>query len=331
MRYIVFPIVPIYYLVTWFRNKLYDFGIKKSSSYDFPVICVGNLSVGGTGKTPMIEFLINLLKNDYKVATLSRGYKRNTEGFQLADESATAQSIGDEPFQFHNKFKDAITVAVDSDRQNGIKSLISLNKVPDVILLDDAYQHRKVKAGCNILLTTYARPYYSDIVLPTGDLREPKSGVNRAHIIVVTKCPKDLKEDEKAVIVKRINPEKGQHVFFSSITYSNTLHSYNQVKILQDLEPFTLITGIADAGPLLSFLDSKNSEYEHLNFKDHHEFTAENIKAIEKKELIITTEKDYMRLKQYDALKDKLYYLPITTTIEQSSDFNTLIRDFIKH
>ena len=224
-RFILFPIMPIYYLVTWLRNKLYDLGIKKSVSYGFPVICVGNLSTGGTGKTPMIEYLIHLLKADYKVATLSRGYKRKTKGFQLADKNATAETIGDEPFQFYSKFRNEILVAVDANRCNGIQNL--LNENSEVILLDDAYQHRKVKAGFNILLTTYNNPYFNDLVLPTGNLREPKGGASRANIIVVTKCPKGLSDNEKSNYIKRIHPEKHQHVFFSSIAYSDSLFSHN--------------------------------------------------------------------------------------------------------
>ena len=184
LRYLALPLVPIYYLVTWFRNMLYDYGIKKSKAYAFPVICVGNLSVGGTGKTPMIEYLIRLLKSDYQLATLSRGYKRKTSGFQWANEKASAQSIGDEPYQFYNKFKDAILVSVDTDRVHGISKIMQLHRTTDVILLDDAYQHRHVKAGLNILLTTYNNPYFNDWVLPTGNLREPKIGAKRADIIV---------------------------------------------------------------------------------------------------------------------------------------------------
>jgi len=330
LRYILFPIVPIYYLVTWFRNALYNLGIKKSMSYEFPVICVGNLSVGGTGKTPMIELLIHLLKQDYKLATLSRGYKRSTEGFQLANENATAETIGDEPFQFYNKFKALVTVAVDSNRQHGIEKLRDLDETPDVILLDDAYQHRKVNAGLNIMLTTYASPFYNDIVLPTGDLREPRSGSNRANIIVVTKCPENLGENEKTEIVKRINPKSHQQVFFSSIVYSNILYSYNQTKTINDLDVFTLVTGIADATPLLSFLNNKELDFEHLNFQDHHKFTSEEIKVLSTKALIITTEKDYMRLKHYDALKDKLFYLPITVSMDKAAEFNALIKKNIK-
>lgn len=327
LRFIFFPIVPIYYLVTWLRNKLYDLGIKKPISYSLPVICVGNLSVGGTGKTPMIEYLIRLLKDDVKVATLSRGYKRKTKGFQLADLSTNVETIGDEPFQFYSKFKNELLVAVDSDRQNGIENL-KLKK-PEVILLDDAYQHRKVKAGFNILLTTYANPYFKDIVLPTGNLREPRSGAKRANIIVVTKCPKHLSEHEKSDFKKKINPESNQHVFFSSIVYSETLFSINKTKNVSNLNAFTLVTGIANATPLVEFLKVKKLDFEHINFKDHHNFSKDELLAFEQKELIVTTEKDFMRLKQYDSLKENLYYLPITVKINDETKFNKLIKDFV--
>lgn len=329
LRKILFPIVPFYYGVTWLRNILYDSGIKASKTYDLPIICVGNLSVGGTGKTPMIEYLIGLLKEEYKLATLSRGYKRKTEGFQLANEMSTADSIGDEPFQFYSKFKNSIQVAVDSNRQNGIQNLQKLN--PDVILLDDAFQHRKVKARFNILLTTYANPYYTDMVLPTGDLREPRSGAVRAQIIVVTKCPNGLGELEKSEIVNRIKPKAYQSVFFSTITYSGVLISEGESKTLDKLRDFTLVTGIANASPLVQFLKDKHLNFEHLNYKDHHDFSLQDIDTLKNKTLIITTEKDFMRLKQYDVLKDKLFYLPITIKIDKAAVFNQKIRSFIKH
>lgn len=329
LRYILFPIVPVYYLVTWLRNKLYDLGIKKSKSYNFPVICVGNLSVGGTGKTPMIEYLISLLKNDHKLATLSRGYKRKTKGFQLANQTSSAETIGDEPFQFYNKFGKDILVAVDSDRQNGIKNLEKENSV--VVLLDDAYQHRKVKAGLNILLTTYANPFYRDFVLPTGNLREPKKGVNRANIIVVTKCPENLLDDDKIQIVKRINPNEKQHVFFSSIKYSEEVISINKTVKLKELSSFTLVTGIANSKPLVDFLNEKNLKFQHLNFKDHHEFSKQEIESLKSKELIITTEKDFMRLKQYESLKEKLFYLPIEVVIDNHQKFDNIIKEFVSN
>ncbi len=330
LRYILFPVVPIYYLVSWGISKLYDFGIKASTSYDFPVICVGNLSVGGTGKTPMIEYLIRLLRADYSVATLSRGYKRKTKGFQLARPKATAESIGDEPFQFYNKFKDDILVAVDTNRNHGIKQLQSIDPKPEVILLDDAFQHRKVKAGFNILLTTYAKPYFNDIVLPTGDLREPRGGAKRAQIIIITKCPEHLSEADKARVLQKMKPQTNQHVFFSTINYSNEVISDEEIVRLEDLKSFTLVTGIANAEPLVRFLDSKHLEFEHLNFKDHHDFSSQDILDLEKKDLIITTEKDFMRLKQYESLKHKLFYLPITVSIDDVTKMNGLITDFVK-
>ena len=330
LRYILFPIMPFYYLATWLRNKLFDLGIKKSKSYSTPVICVGNLSVGGTGKTPMIEHLITILKNEYKVATLSRGYKRKSKGFQLGDKNASAETIGDEPFQFYNKFKEDILVAVDADRQNGIEQLMNLPNSPNVILLDDAYQHRKVKAGFNILLTTYDNPYFKDYVLPTGNLREPISGANRAHIIVVTKCPSYLPEIDKNMFLERINPDKNQHVFFSSITYANTLISAEKTIELEALKTFSLVTGIANPRPLTDFLESKNLKFEHLNFTDHHNFSPADIAELSKKELIVTTEKDFMRLKDYEVLKSKLFYLPISITVDGASKFSSLIKAYVE-
>lgn len=330
LRKILFPIVPIYYLVTWLRNKLYDLGIKPSTSFDVPVICVGNLSVGGTGKTPMIEYLISLLKDDYKVATLSRGYKRETKGFQLAEKTTAMEAIGDEPFQFHNKFGGSIRVAVDSNRTNGIKRLLRLEHAPEVILLDDAFQHRKVKAGFNVMLTTYNHPFFKDIVLPTGNLREPRKGYKRADIIIVTKCPNHLSDVEKEMFIKCIRPLKKQHVFFSSIAYSNEVVSKTSKVDLSHFNDFTLVTGIANAAPLVDFLNSKHLKFKHLNFKDHHDFSQEDISKLESLKTILTTEKDFMRLQRYKSIEDKLFYLPITVKISESETFNDLVQAFVK-
>ncbi len=330
LRKILFPIVPIYYAVTSVRNKLYDLGIKTSKSYNFPIICVGNLSVGGTGKTPMIEYLIYLLKADYKLATLSRGYGRNTKGFLLASENVSAASLGDEPFQFYNKFKDDILVAVDENRNHGIQCLKQLEEPPQVILLDDAFQHRKVKAGFNILLTTYNNIYTHDFVLPTGNLREPQDGAKRANIIIATKCPKHLTEHDKNEIIKDINPKNYQQVFFSTIEYSNHVISCIDTKKIDDLPRFTLVTGIANSQPLVNFLNEKHLNFDHLNFKDHHEFSAQEVNDLSKKELIVTTEKDFMRLNQYASLRETLYYIPITVSITDAKKMNSLIKDFVK-
>lgn len=330
LRYILLPAVPIYYGVTLLRNKLYDLDIKKSKHYNFPVICVGNLSVGGTGKTPMIEYLIRTLKADYKLATLSRGYKRKTKGFVIANNATKVEDIGDEPFQFYTKFKNEITVAVDADRQNGIENLRQLNPQPEVILLDDAYQHRKVKAGFNILLTPYYNLYANDIVLPTGDLREPRQGANRANVIVVTKCPQNLNDDKKKNIIKRLKPNSNQTVFFSRIAYSKQVFSKTEEKPLAHLPKFTLVTGIADATPLVNFLNENALNFEHLEYTDHYNFTAEDIKTLSTKDVILTTEKDYMRLKQYSLLKDKLFYIPIRFVIDRDTEFKTELDVFLQ-
>lgn len=327
LRYFLFPFVPFYFTATWLRNLFYDLNIKKSVSYSLPVICVGNLSVGGTGKTPMIEYLIGLLKNDFKVATLSRGYKRKTLGYQLANNTSNASSIGDEPFQFYSKFKNDILVAVDTNRQNGIENL--KKKKPEVILLDDALQHRKVTASLNILLTTFKNPYFEDFVLPTGNLREPRSGSDRANIIVVTKCPENITEAQKTAIYKGIKPKAYQHVFFSSIVYSEVVFSANKSEQLKSLKQFTLVTGIANAAPLVDFLKSKHLNFKHLNFKDHYNFTEKDILILGKQEYILTTEKDFMRLKRHASLRDKLYYIPIKMRITDNEKFNALIKALI--
>ena len=327
LRNILLPIVPIYYGVTWLRNVLYDKDILKSKSYDFPIVCVGNLSVGGTGKTPMIEYLIRLLKDNYKLATLSRGYKRSTDGFQIANSNSSAETIGDEPYQFYSKFKD-ITVSVDANRQHGISKLQSL-KNPDVILLDDAFQHRKVDAGFNILLTTHDKLYIDDITLPTGDLREPKSGAKRANVIVVTKCPKDITIEERSKLKHRLQPKSHQEVFFSTIDYSSTIYSNNDSINLSELkdENFTLVTGIANAMPLVNFLNDEGYNFEHVNFKDHHIFTDADIEALNEKEIIVTTEKDFTKLGN-KLIGNKLYYLPIETKIFEHEKYNKVLLDF---
>src|SRR6478752_1663867 len=204
LRKILFPFAVLYGFITSIRNFLYDNNLLKSYSFDLPIIAVGNLSVGGTGKTPQIEYLIRLLSSKYKVATLSRGYKRKSEGFVLADETSNAEILGDEPFQFFQKFKN-IQVAVDANRKNGIEQLLSQPEKPEVILLDDAYQHRKVKAGFYIMLTAYGDLYADDFMLPTGNLREYRSGANRANLIVVTKCPPNLSISEQENIKNKLN------------------------------------------------------------------------------------------------------------------------------
>jgi len=305
-------------------------GWKTSKAFDFPVICVGNLSTGGTGKTPTIEYLIRLLRDQYSVATLSRGYKRDTKGFILANDHATAKTIGDEPFQFYRKFKDAI-VAVDADRRRGISEIIKLNQA-DVILLDDAFQHRSVKANLNILLTSYGNLYTDDIVLPTGNLREPRAGAKRANIILVTKCPPLLSDSEKGQIRKKLNPLAHQHVYFSSISYSDTILNENKELPLSSLigKKVSLVTGIANPEPLINYLKSKSVNFEHLNFEDHHVFSASEINVLKEKEIILTTEKDYVRLQgDFKSNISQLWYIPISFEIDEAPEFNAHLLSFM--
>lgn len=328
LRIILFPAVPIYYLVTSVRNWLYNKGIKSSKSYDVPIICVGNLSTGGTGKSPMIEYLIRLLKGDYSIATLSRGYKRITEGFVLADEEATADTIGDEPYQFFKKFED-IKVAVDGNRKNGIQQLMNSKQEPEVILLDDAFQHRKVKAGFNILLTAYYNLYSSDIVLPTGNLREPRSGAKRADVIVVTKCPVDLTDSEKSEITSKLKVNSTQKLFFSHISYSEVIISKKNSLKLNEIGKFTLVTGIANSTPLVEFLNNKGMVFDHIEYPDHYSFRQKDIEILSSKEFILTTEKDFVRLSDNEDLQSILYYLPIHLEIDKNREFDLMIQDFI--
>jgi tetraacyldisaccharide 4'-kinase len=329
-RYLAFPFVPIYFLVTWCINKAYNVGFFKSKTYNFPVICVGNLSVGGTGKSPMVSYLINLLKDEKQTATLSRGYGRATKGFVLAKNGFTHKDLGDESFQYYQNFGNDITVAVCEDRQNGISKLTDLQPKPEVIVLDDAYQHRKVKAGFNVLLSTYSNLFTDDLMLPTGNLREPKSGYKRANAIVVTKCSTTITDDSKKQIVSKINPLEHQSVYFSSIVYSNSVKSAKLEQDLESLKNFSLVTGIANAKPLVIYLKNKGLSFEHLEYADHYNFTQKDINVLSELELILTTEKDYMRLQFEPKLKDKLYYLPIEIEIDNALSFNKQVLDFVK-
>lgn len=325
LRYILVPLVPVYWLVTWLRNCLYDVGILPSQDYEIPVICVGNLSTGGTGKTPMVENIIEILQPNYKIAVLSRGYKRKTKSYVLAKENSTVDELGDESFQIHKKFKDLI-VAVDSDRRNGIKQLLNLKNPPDIIILDDAYQHRGVKAGLNILLTTFQNPYYGDVLLPTGNLREPKSGSKRADIIVVTKSPEKIKDAKLKAFRNDLKMQPSQKLFFSTITYGDIKYT----DIIERQQKVTVVTGIANPKPFIKYLKSQGLIFEHLEFPDHHKFSQNDILELRQREFILTTEKDFVRL---DGLieKDKLQYVPIKTKVLDGDIFQKEILQFIEN
>ncbi|WGK94592.1 MULTISPECIES: tetraacyldisaccharide 4'-kinase [Flavobacterium] len=332
LRKILFPFAILYGFITSIRNFLFDKGFLKSFSFPVPVIVVGNLSIGGTGKTPQIEYLIRLLSERYTIATLSRGYKRKSEGFVLANANATAETLGDEPYQFYQKFP-SIQVAVDADRKNGIEQLLTKEKKPQVILLDDAFQHRKVKAGFYILLTAYDDVFADDFLLPTGNLRESRSGAKRTDVIVVTKCPATLSETEQTRIKQRIKLYAAAPVYFSTIAFDDCVQSSSASVPVTTIQQTAcvLVAGIAKPDSFFDYL--KNSESICLTYPDHHHFTESDIQQIKQQagdKLIVTTEKDYVRLKDSE-LKDQLYYLPIRTSLMvDSNEFDAAVLDYLK-
>lgn len=342
-RYLLLPISWIYGGIIWLRNKLYDKNILKSASFNFPIICVGNLATGGTGKTPMTEYLIRLLKNDFKTATLSRGYKRKTVGFAIADEQTTALEIGDEPMQFHQKFPDT-TVAVGEERIVAIPQLLHQKPDTEVIILDDAFQHRQVKAGLNIILTDCSNLYTRDFILPAGDLRDVRSSSKRADIIIVTKCKADITEAEKKNTIAEIDPTAKQAVYFTTIVYGKPYHLFTKeiIDITHDYG-ILLVCGIANPRPLKEHLTKHADSYDMLRFADHHIFHSNDLKDIKqqfdkiatKKKVILTTEKDAVRLEKFEQeLKDfPVYVIPIEHQFlfNEAKQFNSSIIRFIKN
>lgn len=304
LKPLLYPLSFLYGGIVWLRNKLYDAGVLSSVSFSIPVICVGNLSTGGTGKTPHIEYLIRLLQYQYKVATMSRGYKRRTRGFYLAGPGTDAGQIGDEPMQFFSKFPE-IAVSVCEDRMTGIPYL--LRKVPeiDVVLLDDAFQHRSVKPGLNILITDYNKPFYKDYVLPFGSLRESRKAYHRADIIIVSKCPPGLGADARKDMIDKIRPRKEQQVFFSGIGYHQMTDFFSGEAYTPSADThIVLVSGIAKPGPLLAHLRALVPAVHLLRYPDHHYFTESNFDEIRQTynnwdvsdKIIVTTEKDAVRL-----------------------------------
>lgn len=356
----LYPVSWLYGAAVIMRNKLFDWGLLKSKSFDIPVICVGNLSVGGTGKTPHTEYLIKLLQDNYRVAVLSRGYKRHTQGYVLATPQSTARAIGDEPYQMYTKFP-SVTLAVDENRCHGIEQLLALKEPAiDVVLLDDAFQHRYVKPGLSILLTDYHRLFCDDTLLPAGRLREPASGKNRAQIIIVTKCPQDIKPIDYNIITKRLNLYPYQQLFFSTFRYGNLRPVFRQevkeanantasaskeipLSSLMATEVL-LVTGIASPAPIMEKLTDCAKQIETLSFSDHHDFSNKDMQQIKErfnrltaeKRLIITTEKDATRLVSHpdldEELKPFIYALPIEIEIlqNQQDKFNQHIIDYVR-
>lgn len=340
-RILLLPFALVYWAVIALRNWLFNKNILKTAEFGLPLINVGNLSVGGTGKSPMVEYLLVLLKDQFKVATLSRGYKRKTKGYALADDDTTALEIGDEPMQFHLKFPD-VPVAVGEQRIEAIPQLLHDKPETQAIILDDAFQHRSIKAGLNILLTDYNNLFTRDFYLPTGDLRDLKSSYKRAEIIVVTKCKPDLSEEEKKKLVKEIAPLPQQHIFFTSIQYGSLYHIINNnVTRLDEETEVLLVSGIASPRPLKKWLEEYSSSYSLLQYADHHIFTIDDLDDIRKrfdnmgetKKIILTTEKDAVRLVKFRQAIEGLpvYVVPIRHhfLFKDEDKFNKLITDFI--
>ena len=315
-------------LVTSIRNFIYNIGVIKSRQFNLPIISVGNLVLGGSGKTPTIEYLIRLLSKNYKIAVLSRGYGRKSKGFIIADSNSDTNLIGDEPMQYYRKFKNII-VSVDSNRVRGVNKLIKLNSKPEIILLDDAYQHRRLKPGMSILLTKFNDLYSDDNIFPLGNLRESKSNANRADIIIVTKCDKNISKDQKRHIIQKLNIGDNQKIYFSSIKYSKMLYDKESSKLLSEFKniKFTLVTGIANSSHMVNYLKDNDFNFNHLSFKDHHNYSDSDISNINNNEIVITTEKDYVKL--YSRVTTKLFYLPIEFLIHNEEEFNNQILNSI--
>ena len=342
------PLSWLYGLGVGFRNLLFKLGILKSRAFDIPVISVGNITVGGSGKTPHVEYLVSLLKDKMKVAVLSRGYKRKSKGYVLANDDTTMREIGDEPYQMKQKFPE-LYVAVDKKRTEGIDRLThdEQTKDVDVILLDDAYQHRYVKPGVNILLVDYHRLIIYDKLLPAGCLREPKEGKSRADIVIITKCPKDLRPMEYRVLMKALDLYPYQSLYFTTLIYDNLKQVYGTesmpINSLPNRCNVLLLTGIASPKQMQNDLSVYNYNLSYLSFSDHHNFSKKDIRTINRKfaelpspKVIITTEKDVARIKFVEGLnddvKESMYALPVRIQfmLGQEEEFNNKIINYVR-
>ncbi len=339
-RFLLVPFAMLYDVVTAVRNRLYDMNYKPTTRFDIPVIGVGNLAVGGTGKTPMVEYLIRLLSPEFKIATLSRGYGRKTRGFRIASEKDTAATVGDEPYQIYKKFTPSVNVVVGEDRAYAIPMLLQEREETNVVLLDDAYQHRSVIPGFSILLTEYSNPFYNDNLLPYGRLREAPEGAKRADAIVVTKCPAQLDGDAVMEFERCIRKYTDKPVFFSKIRYGEPVAFGKPVTKLS--KRVVVVSAIANAHILEEYVAKSFSLIRHFSFRDHYAFSTGDLKEIsallqkypEGEVSIVTTEKDSVKLQRAE-LRDTIarlpiFYLPIETEfIRNGKDFDTLVVSFM--
>lgn len=349
---LLYPFSLAWGVVTWFRNFLFNTGIIKGRVFRIPIICVGNITVGGTGKTPHCEYLINLLKKDFNVALLSRGYMRRSKGFVMAAPSSDTSDIGDEPMQVWLKNPD-ITVAADRDRVHGIETILQLKPDTGVIILDDGFQHRQVIPGLSILLTDFNRLIIHDHLLPYGELRESKKNICRADIIIVTKCPPNLTPIQRRIIVKDIKKAPWQHLYFTTYKYGDPQPVFPA--ITEKTEPFLmadanktgalLVTGIASPGPLQNHAEKIFSHIKHLPFPDHHRYSEKDIATIATEfesfssegKIIITTEKDAVRLKEMinivpPSLRSAFFFIPVCIEFlnDDRGEFDNLIISYVR-
>lgn len=349
---LLYPISKIYGWVMMLRNKMFDTGILKQHSFDIPVVVVGNIAMGGTGKTPHTEFLIESLRYNYNIGVLSRGYKRRTKGFVLATRRSRPEDIGDESYQIYQKYGDDITIAVCEDRVKGIRQLREINKDINLILLDDAFQHRYVKPSIAIVLTEFNRPAFFDHVLPLGRLREPVSALNRADVVVVTKCLDEMKPMDYRIFKENLNLFPYQKLFFSKYAYGHLVsvfpESVTYIPYLDWLTPndsILMLTGVANPRPFAKHLRSYKARVKMLRFTDHHSFTQSDMALIKKRfeempgqrKFIVTTEKDAVRLSNNPyfphSLKSSIFYLPIKVEFmpQNEEDFDKSLRQLLRN
>lgn len=347
---LLIPVSFIYGIVVAIRNLFFDYGILPEKNFKVPVISVGNLSTGGTGKTPHIEYLVKLLRNNYTPSVLSRGYGRKASGFIIADESKTSRDIGDEPLQIKRKFSDVV-VAVNNSRVAGINKLLAIHPEINAVLLDDAYQHRYVKPAISILLTDYSRLYANDFVLPSGNLREFASGATRADVIIVSKTPPIFSPLDRRFLINKLNPKPYQKIYFSYTSYGDLISLNTGKKSPFDKEYYfernfaiLLITGIANSANMVYYMENKSKDVRHIAFSDHYKYEQKDLDQIKnlfdniaaQNKIIITTEKDAMRLAMPE-LKEKteklpIFYLPIEIKFhgEDEEIFNQHIISYVK-
>ncbi|MEJ1240139.1 tetraacyldisaccharide 4'-kinase [Chryseolinea sp. T2] len=339
LRFLLFPFSIIYHVITSIRNRLYDTGSRPSARFDLPVISIGNLAVGGTGKTPLTEYLIRLCTRDHNVATLSRGYGRTTRGFRITNPTDSARTVGDEPFQFFSKYGDRVTVTVGEERAMAIPMILEEHPKTDVILLDDAFQHRQVTPSLSILLTDCYRPFYEDYLLPAGRLRESRSGAARADVVVVTKCPEELSDEAMMNMEHSIRKYVDKPVFFTHIRYGPPVPYSRQEKVMRD--NVIAVSGISNPKPFLGFARNNFSVVRELTFGDHHDYQQADVDKLERllkqhpQASILTTEKDKVKLASPEFAEQvnrlSLFYIPIEVRFNKNGqDFDELVLNSLK-